>query len=186
MNPIQQRHNYSAERPVRQPPLMQFYFAHALLTGLIGILMPRGDQLKEIHALIKPWLALLPGAIHISEKSPDPVFAQVFLAMSLVLAVLFSAIYVICISGNKYYMKKFSSRTQRLQGFLMIGLGMCLFTIFLWTNSYGLDGAATRSHATISVAVSGYFGILTAMNFLIVGIPLFFLLGFLSGCFCTE
>jgi hypothetical protein len=173
-------------KPHRQPPWMKIYLSHALGTAALGAILPAGEHLSSLHALISPFALKIPGAVALTRQTADPVFAQVFLALSLLIAACLVIGAIWHVSRGGYHTKSFSSQWDRLFTFTWVGLFAALVIAVFWLNSYGLDGAQTRSWVMTKVAVSSQIGVLTVMNQLIVGFPLVFVLTLTTLPFCTD
>lgn len=156
----------------RQPPLVKFYIGHAIGTAFLGLFMPSGEHLETLHRLMFPIVQLIPNAWRITNRVSDPTFAQAFIGLSLLIAFLILMYFVFF--GRGYKIIVFESKWQRFLmlfyawiffGFVMIGIA--------WFMPYLDPASKGRAYFMIVAATSSTAGILTVMNQLIVGIPLF-------------
>lgn len=170
----------------REPPWTKVYFAHVIGTAFLGALLPAGEQLKGIHSVTQPFLQWFPGAVSISSLAPDPIFAQAFLALSMLVALCMVIGTVWHVSRGGYHTKTFESQSKRLVGILLLWGGSVLVIAALWSISYSVEGAQTPGYFFIKAAISSEVGVLTAMNQIIVGIPLFLTLFSTIVPFCTK
>lgn len=159
----------------RQPPLVKFYIGHAIGTALLGLFMPSGEHLEALHRLMLPIVKLIPNALRITNRVSDPEFAQAFIGLSLLIGFLILMYFVVFVRG--YKIKVFESKWQRFLmlfyawiffGFVMIGIS--------WFMPYLDPVSKGRTYFLVLAATSSTAGILTVMNQLIVGFPLFFFL----------
>jgi hypothetical protein len=171
--------------PYRQPPLMKIYLGHAVGTATLGALLPPGEHLQGLHAITQPLLQLIPGAMSISKLAPDPVFAQVFLALSLLIAgcMLIGAVWHVSRGG--YHVKTFESKKEWWKAFLTVALFTFFVVAAFWGVSHGIDGAETRAHFLTKTAISSKLGVLTIMNQMIVSWPFAVIMGLTTMPFFT-
>ena len=170
----------------REPPWAKIYFGHAIGTALLGMLLLSSKQTKDLHPYTQPILEWFPGAMSISRLAPDPVSTQVFLVVSLLIAALLLIWSVWHVSRGGYHTKMFETQKERwtvILGFW--GFAATCPAVF-WSISYSLDGAQTRAYFLIKTAVSSEFGVLTAMNQLIVGLPLMMVMAAATAPFYTK
>jgi hypothetical protein len=170
----------------RQPPLMGIYLSHAIGTAVLGALLPSGQHLQSLHTAILPMLKLFPGAIAITKNAPDIVFAQVFLALSLLIAVCVLIGAVLFVSRGGYHTRTFKTAAARWRALVVFWFLTAFMMTVVWNVPYVIDGAQDRIYFLIKAATSSTFGVLTAMNQLIVGMPLVGLLTSLVIPFCTN
>ena len=164
---------------------MNIYLGHAIGTAVLGALLPAGEHLKDIHPLIQPILQWFPGAISLSKQAPDSVFAQVFLALSMLIAAFMLIGAIFHASRVRYVEKTFANRREWWKAYLLVLLFAILGMAIFWNAPYTPDGAETRAYALTVVAISNKLGVLTIMNQLIVGVPLYLLLMLLTMPFRT-
>jgi hypothetical protein len=160
----------------KEPPLAKIYFGHAIGTALLGMLLLSSKQTKSWHPYTQPILEWFPGAISISRLAPDPVSTQIFLVTSLLIAACLLIWTVWHVSRGGYHTKTFESQSKRWLAFLYVWSLTGVLAASLWNISYSLDGAQTRAYFMIKAAISSDIGVVTAMNQIIVGMPLFFML----------
>lgn len=172
--------------PYRQPPWMKIYLGHAIGTAVLGMLLLSSNQTKKLHPYTQPILEWFPGAISISKQAPDPVSTQVFLVISMLIAAILLIWAVGNVSRGGYHTKTFDSQKERWTVLLFGWALAVIFVTCLWNVSYSMDGAQTRAYFFIKVAISSKFGVLTAMNQLIVGLPLFFIVTTTTAPFCIK
>lgn len=168
----------------KQPPLVQTYFGHAIGTAALGALLPSGDQLSSLHALVRPVVELIPNAVRVTNRAPDPIFAQTFIGISLLIAFAILVIYVIAMRG--YHTKTFLSAGKRWAVLLVMWLLVLFMLTSLWRWPYLDPLSKGRAHFLLMAATSGRLGVVTAMNQLVVGMPMLFLLVLWLGHFCTT
>lgn len=171
--------------PYRQPPWTKIYLGHAIGTAVLGALLPAGEHLKGLHAFALPVLQWFPGAISLSKQAPDPVFARVFLALSMLIAAFMLIGAIFHASRARYVQKTFENRREWWKAYLLVLSFAILGVAIFWNAPYTPDGAETRAYALTVVAISNKLGVLTVMNQLIVGAPLYLLLMPLTMPFCT-
>lgn len=154
----------------KQPPLVQTYLGHAVGTAVLGALLPPGDKLGHIHALVQPLVELIPNAVRITQRTADPVFAQTFLGLSLLMALAILVFYVVAMRG--YHTRTFETTGKRL--LLLAQAWVVVFPVLalLWWAPYLDPLSKGKAHFLINAAVSSHSGVITAMNQLIVGMPL--------------
>lgn len=169
----------------RQPPLMKAYLGHAIGTFLLGVLLPSGEHLELLHRLMLPFVKLIPNAVRITNRAHDPVFAQTFIGLSLLIAFLILLYFIVAVRG--YHTKTFESTWKRslslvygwvVFGGIMIGI--------LWFMPYLDPVSKGRAFFLVKAATSGTTGVLTVMNQLVVGIPFASFLTLLFGHACTN
>ena len=172
--------------PYKEPPLMKIYFGHATGTAALGALLPSGEHLQSLHAFVSPLILKIPGAVALTKQASDPVFAQVFLALSLLIAICVLVGAVWHVSRGGYHTKTFETAAKKR----MVQIGFWALTAFLiavfWNVPYTTDGAQDRIYFLIKAPTSSTFGVLTAMNLLLVGGPLIVVLTAMVAPFCTD
>lgn len=170
--------------PYKHPPLMKAYLAHAIGTALLGAVLPSGEYLEVLHRLMLPIVELIPNAMRITERAPDPMFAQTFIGLSLVIALAILLYFVVAVRG--YHTKTFATSTKRwlaliyVWAIVLVMLGVAWFMPYLDPLSMG------RTYFFLKAAASSNVGVLTVMNQLIVGLPLASLLTIWGGHACTN
>jgi hypothetical protein len=170
-------------KPFRQPPWTVIFLGHAIGSVTLGALLPSGEHLQGLHAVTLPMLQWNPGAMAISKQAFDPVFAQVFLVLSMLIALCILIGAVWHMSRGGYHTKTFDSRKEWWRAELWVWSIATVFILIAWGVPYSIDGAQTRSHFLILAAISSKLGVLTAMNFFIVWGPFFFMTLAITGPF---
>ncbi|QHE88055.1 hypothetical protein F9K07_25755 [Hydrogenophaga sp. BPS33] len=163
---------------------MKAYLGHAIGTAFLGLLLPSGEHLGPLHRLMLPIVELIPNAMRATARTPDPVFAQTFIGMSLLIAFLILLYFTVAVRG--YHLKTFESRAKRWLALLYAWSVVCFLLLVLWKWPYLDPLSMSRSYFLLKAATSGTFGVLTAMNQLVVGIPLSFFLTLWAGHACTT
>lgn len=170
----------------RAPPMVRIYLIHAIGTALLGALLPSGEHMQGLHAIAFPIIQQLPGAIKISQQAPDPVLAQVFLALSLLIAVVVLTGSAWHVSHGKYHTKTFDSSAKKWRALIYWWVLTAFVLLLVWSVPYTNDGAQGRIYFLIKAATSTNLGVFTVMNFLIVGMPLACLLTSVVIPFCID
>lgn len=168
----------------KEPPLVKTYIGHATATGLLGLLLPSGEHLGWLHERVLPVVELIPNAVRMTNRAPDPVFAQTFIGLSLLVAFAILAFYVVAMQG--YHTKTFDRTITRI---LTLAYGWALVLLMLsiaWWMPYLDPLSRGRAYFITRVAVSSNLGVITAMNQLVVGMPLLFLLLLWLSHACTT
>lgn len=174
----------NSSTPYRQPPLMKAYFSHAIGTALLGLLLPAGEHLAWLHSLVKPIVALIPNAARVTERAPDPVLAQTFIGLSLLIA---SAILLYCIVAVRgYHTKTFERSIQRWLSLMYMWGCVLLLLGIAWWMPYLDPLSKGRTYFMLKAATSSNAGVLVVMNQLLVGFPLFGFLMLWLGHTCTT
>lgn len=93
----------------KEPPIVKAWIGHAIGTGLLGALLPGGDHLGFLHRLMLPIVELIPNAMRITSRSPDPMFAQTFIGLSLLIALMILLYFV-------FFMRGYHTRTFEAAG----------------------------------------------------------------------
>jgi heme/copper-type cytochrome/quinol oxidase subunit 4 len=164
---------------------MYAWVAHAVGIALLGALLPSGEHLAWLHRLVSPVVELIPNAIRITNRSPDPVFAQTFIGLSLVIALLMLLYFILAMRG--YHTKAFESTWKRflalfynwvVAGVIMLGI--------LWFMPYLDPLSKGRAYFLLNAATSSTAGVFTVMNQLVVGMPLACPLSIWLGHACTT
>lgn len=168
----------------RHPPLMKAYLSHAVGTAVIGTLLPSGEHLTWLHRLLQPVVNLIPNAIRIPLRAPDPVFAQTFIGLSLLIAAAILLYFVVAVRG--YRTRTFDSAIKR---WLVLVYGWCVvllcLAIFWWMPL--LDPLSKgRAYFILRAATSSDLGVVVVMNQLLVGFPMSMLLLIWLGHACTT
>lgn len=163
---------------------MHAWIGHAVGTGLLGFILPSGENLGWLHRLVLPIVEIIPNAMRITSRAPDPVFAQTFIGLSLLIALMIFLYFVFFMRG--YHTRTFETAGKR---YLLITGGWLLTILMLsgfWIISYMNPLSKGRTYFLLQAATSGDFGVLTIMNLLVAGGPLLFLL-FIWACHaCTK
>jgi hypothetical protein len=169
----------------KQPPIVHAWVGHAFGTSLLGALLPSGEHLGWLHRLVSPLVELIPNAVRITNRSPDPVFAQTFIGLSLVIAFLVLLYFIVAVRG--YHTKTFESTSRRFLAlfYIWVVAGVIMLGI-LWFMPYLDPVSKGRAYFLLKAATSGNSGVLTVMNQLVVGIPLICLLSIWLGHACTT
>jgi hypothetical protein len=170
----------------KEPPWAKIYFGHAIGTAILGFLLLSSKQTKSLHPYTQPILEWFPGAISLSKQAPDPVSTQVFLVISLLIAACLLIWAVWHVSRGGYHTKTFETQKERWLTIIVVWCLYALVPAVLWNISYSMEGAETRGYLIIKAAVSSEFGVVTAMNQLIVGFPFFFIMFSATVPFCTK
>ena len=169
----------------RQPPLGKVYLGHAIETALLGVLLPSSEHLTALHRLMLPIVELIPNALRITSRAPDQIFAQTFIGLSLLIAFLILVYFIVAM--RVYHTKTFESGRKRfyslVYGWIVFG-GIMLG--IAWFVPYLDPASKDRTYFLVMAATSGTTGVLTVMNQLIVGLPLFCLLMLWLGNACTN
>lgn len=174
----------NSSTPYRQPPLMKVYFVHAISTAVLGLLMPSGEHLTWLHQLLQPIVNLIPNAVRIPLRAPDPVFAQTFIGLSLLAAAAILLYFVVAVHG--YRTRTFDSAVKRWAG-LFFGWCFVLLCLTIFWFVPLLDPLSKgRAYFFLKVATSSDLGVVIVMNQLLVGFPMVMLLGVLAGHKCTN
>lgn len=174
----------NSHTPYRQPPLMKIYFSHVISTVVIGLLLPGGEHLAWLHGLLQPVVSLIPNAVRIPLRAPDPVFAQTFIGLSLLIAAAILLYFVVGVRG--YRTRTFDSAVKRWAGlffgwcFVLLCLTISWFVPLLDPLSKG------RAYFLLKAATSSDLGVVIVMNQLLVGFPMVMLLTILAGHKCTN
>lgn len=168
----------------KQPPLMKAYSAHAVGTMLLGALLPSGEHLGLLHSLMLPIVKLIPNAVRITNRAPDPVFAQTFIGLSLLIAFLILLYFIVAVRG--YHTKTFESSWRRFWALVHIWLIVAVILGIAWFMPYLDPVSKGRAYFLVKAATSGTTGILTVMNQLVAGMPLACLLSIWLGHACTN
>ncbi|NIM41637.1 MAG: hypothetical protein GTN84_11130 [Hydrogenophaga sp.] len=168
----------------KQPPMMRAYFVHAFGTAALGVLLPSGQHLVWLHSLMQPVVALIPNALRVTERAPDPVFAQTFIGLSLLIA---SAILLYCIVAVRgYHTKTFESSTKRWLALTHVWAIVLVILGIAWWMPYLDPISKGRAYFMLNAATSSKGGVLVIMNQLLVGFPLFCFLVLWLGHTCTT
>lgn len=173
--------NYSS---YKHPPLVQAYLGHAIGTTLLGALLPSGEHLGWLHALVRPIVELIPNAVRITNRAPDPVFAQTFIGLSLVIAFLILLFFIVAVRG--YHTKTFESTWRRALALLYIWGIVLVLLLSFWAVPYMDPASKGRAYFLVKAATSSNLGVLTFMNQSVVGFPLFCFLVLWLGHACTT
>jgi len=168
----------------KPPPIVHAWVGHAVGTGLLGALLPSGEHLGWLHRLMLPIVEVIPNAMRITSRAPDPVFAQTFIGLSLLIALLILLYFVFFMRG--YHTRTFDAAGRR---YLVIAGGWLLTILMLssfWIISYMNPLSKGRTYFLLQAATSGEVGVLTMMNQLVAGGPLLFLLAMWLAHACTT
>lgn len=174
----------NSSTPYRQPPLMKAYFAHAIATAVMGLLLPSGKHLTGLHQLLQPIVNLIPNAVRIPLRAPDPVFAQTFIGLSLLAAAATLLYFVVAVRG--YRTRTFDSAVKR---WLVLVYGWCVVSLCLtiaWWMPLLDPLSKGRAYFLLKAATSSDFGVVIVMNQLLVGFPMSLLLLMWLGHACTN
>lgn len=174
----------NSSTPYRQPPVMKAYFAHAIGTAVMGLLLPAGEHLTALHQWMQPVVNLFPNAVRIPLRAPDPVFAQTFIGLSLLAAAAVLLYFVVAVRG--YRTRTFDSAIKRWTGLF---LGWCLISLCLaifWFVPLLDPLSKGRAYFLLKAATSSDFGVVIVMNQLLVGFPMSLLLLMWLGHVCTN
>lgn len=163
---------------------MHAWIGHAVGTGLLGFMLPSGEHLEWLYRLVKPVVELIPNAVRLSNRSPNPILAQTFIGLSLLIALLILLYFAFFVRG--YHQKTFPNHWQRLSMFILVTPFVLMVLHAGWFLSYVNPAAKGRTYYLLKGAAAGDMGIFIVMNQLIVGIPLLFLLAFWSCHACTS
>lgn len=163
---------------------MQAYLGHALGSALLGILLPTGEYLTSLHEVVQPLVNLIPNAVRITERAPDPVFAQTFVGLSLVIA--FAILLYFIVAVHDYHTRTFLNSKRRL---LALAYGWVIVAALLgafWFVPYLDPLSKGRAYFLLNAAVSSGWGVVTILNQLVVGLPMALLLMMWAGHTCTK
>ncbi len=168
----------------KEPPLVKTYLGHATVTGVLGMLLPSGEHLGWLHERVLPVVELIPNAVRMTNRAPDPVFSQTFIGLSLVVAFAILVFYVVAMRG--YHTRTFDRTITRILALAYVwGIVLILLAIFWWMPY--LDPLSKgRAYFITRAAISSNLGVITAMNQLVVGMPLLCCLGLWGGHACTN
>lgn len=168
----------------KAPPIFKAWIGHAIGTGLLGALLPGGEHLGFLHRLMLPIVEVIPNAMRITSRSPDPVFAQTFIGLSLLIALMILLYFVFFVRG--YHTRTFETAGKRhlaIAGFWLLTI---LMLSSFWIISYMNPLSKGRTYFLLQAATSGEVGVLTIINLLVAGGPLLFLLTAWLAHACTT
>lgn len=169
----------------KHPPLMQAYAGHAVGTAILGALLPSGEHLDWLHRLMIPIVELIPNAARITSRAPDPVFAQAFIGLSILIAALVLLTFVIFIFPG-YHTKTFHEVFKRRIGLLYLWFIAIVILSFFWLIPYLDPLSKGQLYYLQAAALSGKVGVLVVINQLTVGFPLSILLFLGVAHRCTS
>lgn len=151
----------------REPPLIKVYLGHAIGTALLGAMLPSGEHLRSLHRLMLPIVELIPNVVRITSRAPDPVFAQTFIGLSLLIAFLILMYFIVAVRG--YHTRTFDSTWKRF-GMLLFGslVGISWFwpyldpiskgkAYFFYKSSYIKQHRSNHGHESIGGGFSFSF-----------------------------
>lgn len=168
----------------KHPPIMKAYLGHAMGTALLGAVLPSGEHLELLHRLMLPIVELIPNAVRITERAPDPMFAQTFIGLSLVIALVILLYFVVAVRG--YHTKTFFSSTKRWLALIYVWAIVSMGLLIFWLIPYMDPLSEGRAYYLVKAATSSNLGVLTVMNQSVVGFPFFCFLMLWFGHACTT
>jgi heme/copper-type cytochrome/quinol oxidase subunit 4 len=163
---------------------MRAYLGHAIGTALLGGLLPSGEHLGPLHRLATPIVELIPNAIRLTNRTPDPIFAQTFVGFSLAIAFVILIYFIVAVRG--YRTRTFDGTWQRTRLLLFIWGTVLVLLLSFWFLPYMDPVGKGRAYLVVQAATSSKLGLLTAMNQLIVGFPLVCILTLWAAHTCTA
>ncbi len=167
----------------QHPPLIKAYLAHAICTALIGLFLSAINQLTWLQDLLVPVVNLVPNAIQITDRAPNPVFAKVFISASLLIAAIILLYFTFFVRG--YHQKTFDNRMKRSLAILYGWLIAVVLLFIAWCVPYFNPASQGKTYYLLRAALGSDWGIVFVANQLLVGFPLLILLGIWSMHFCT-
>lgn len=153
---------------------MKICLSHALGTTVLGVLMPTGEHLRWLHPLMLPVVELIPNAVRLTERAPDVVFAQTFIGLSLLISWVIVLLCVVALRG--YHTRTFESTTKRAIALISVWTTVGFGIAVAWFAPYLDPLAHGRTHFLLQAATTSSVGVVTAMNVLVVWIPMLLLL----------
>ncbi|MBL0421729.1 hypothetical protein JI739_15330 [Ramlibacter sp. AW1] len=171
-----------------EPPLVRVCLGHAGLVAILGMLLPGGESLGWLHAIVWPAAELIPNAVRMTALAPDPIFAQTLIGISLWIAIFILAFHVTVMRTWGYHTKAFRRQSYRLLAMGYVWSIAALFIAVFWWLPYLTSIGTGRTHFLVRLATSNSFGVATAMNQLLISMPLFCLLlvWFIHTCTTTH
>ncbi|MBL0421730.1 hypothetical protein JI739_15335 [Ramlibacter sp. AW1] len=170
----------------KEPPLGRVYLGHSIVVALLGGLLPTGDSLSWLHSIVWPAAQLIPNAVLLTERAPDPIFAQTLIGISLWIAIGILAFHVAVMRKWGYHTKTFSRPSHKFFALCCWWAIVSLLLSIAWFLPLVEPISQGRAYYLIRSATSGPFGVATAMNQLLVSMPLFLVLLLWLGHACTT
>jgi hypothetical protein len=152
---------------------------------MIGLVLPYLGVLPELRNLLGPVIDWIPNISALARLTDDPIFTEVFLASSLILAFGIGFPLLIFFSGRFQAMTHPSvgEKILRIAVLFLFSAGMIGVC---WFFPYPEREYIGRAQAVLRLASSSGLGVLTIMNLLMVGFPLTLLMINWSMIFCTN
>ncbi|TFY96444.1 hypothetical protein [Ramlibacter rhizophilus] len=169
----------------KHPPIGIPYLGHTVGAALMGALLPKGDYLILMHSLIWPIVSWIPNVVRLTVNAPDPVFAQVFIGLSLIASTGILGFYCFFMGSRGYRTRTFNSAWHRVMflSYMWVVLGTCL--AILWVVPYVGPASKGRAYFLFKSATASDFGVVVVMNQLVVGLPFMMLLALWIAHACT-
>lgn len=168
----------------KHPPLMRAYAVHAVSTAVFGAFLPSGEHLGWLHPRMQAVVGMIPNAVRLTERAPDPGFAQTFIGMSMLMAVAILLFCVVAVRG--YHTKTFESSLKRWFALIYVWSIVLVILCIAWWMPYLDPLSKGRAYFMLKAATSSNAGVLFIMNQLLVGFPMFCILTLWLGHTCTT
>lgn len=172
-------------KAVHMLPITKIFFGHYFGSALVGFILLSAESLRFAHSWLKVFVDWIPNVPDMVRLTPDPIFAETFLgASSLIALIILSYLMIFC--RKRYYSMTYSSRTEKVFRGALFALFSVLLIFVMWARPYAEADHIGRTRAIIDTAISTRAGVILAMNPLVVGIPLLFVLVVWAQVFTTD
>ena len=147
---------------LRSNRMMRLFICYWVITVSIGLMLPSGTQLGGFRKIFHALVGGLDGVMQVATHSFDPVFVEVFLAISMLTGLALAVTSCFWIPSGSH--KIFPDAKAKLV-FSSLGLLMLALALGLAIKTYSIEGlSAGRASALLYLGSSTKLGVLTILN----------------------
>ncbi|MBL8387301.1 MAG: hypothetical protein JNK17_03740 [Hydrogenophaga sp.] len=174
------------EKPLfRLPPVGLAIFGHYVLMLMVGNALSRQASLQILHDLLMPFVHWVPNVSSLARLTPDPIFTETFLAISLLLGQGIVVYFFVFLRG-KYCTVIYKNYSDKFLHVILVALFMGLFVFVLWILPYAETSHVGRAAFFLSISSSTKYGVMFLMNGLLISSSLGYVLIIWGQLFCTR